>query len=170
MHYCIYLFTKKLPDDEEIRRIMYPFNDDNDEKWEQPFHWDWYVIGGRYGGMIHAKVSSIQKSDLGLGYSLLGVNKKEVRSRLFDTMPDSELNSEYMLYDYIIEDDCSIRVDGAYINKITNDVRSRGYVFVTEDGRCTTRDDAGSSAYDKLLSTVFNDYKEGFLTILDAHD
>lgn len=166
MHYCLYLFTRKLPDDEKIRRIMYPFNDENDEKWERPFHWDWYVIGGRYGGMIHAEVSSIQRDSLGLGYSLRGVNKKEVRSQLFDMAPDSE----YMMYAYIIDDDHSIRVDGAYINKITNDVRSSGYVFVTEDGRCTTRDDVGSSDYDKLLSTVFNDYKEGFLTILDAHD
>lgn len=168
MHYCLYLFTRKLPDDEEIRRIMYPFNDENDEKWEQPFHWDWYVIGGRYGGEIHAEVSSIHESDLGLGYSLSSVNKKEVRSRLFDTVPDSE----YMMYSYIIEDDHSIRVDGAYIKKITNynDVRDSGYVFVTEDGRCTARDDAGSREYDKLLSTVFNEYKDGFLTILDVHD
>ena len=65
MHYCVQLLTKELPSEEDIRKIMQPYNDDvvygNDEEDENVeiirpvFTWDWYQIGGRYAGRLKLK-------------------------------------------------------------------------------------------------------------------
>ena len=63
MHYCVQLLTKELPSEEDIRKIMQPYNDDvvygNDDEEDENveiirpvFTWDWYQIGGRYKARI----------------------------------------------------------------------------------------------------------------------
>lgn len=58
MHYCIYLFTKDLPTDEQINTIMAPYSDENHDKYspKQPMQpdiqWDYWVVGGRYSGLL----------------------------------------------------------------------------------------------------------------------
>ena len=69
MHYCVQLLTKELPSEEDIRRIMQPYNDDvvygNDDEEDENveiirpvFTWDWYQIGGRYKARIKMKADS----------------------------------------------------------------------------------------------------------------
>ena len=64
MHYCIYLFTKELPNDEQIQNIMYPYYEyaveDEDEEAVDPdpkvdIRWDSWDVGGRYGGLLKLK-------------------------------------------------------------------------------------------------------------------
>ena len=73
MHYCIALITKEFPSDEVIQKKLAPYNWDTcfnkyEEYEEIPketswprFTWDWYVIGGRYGGLIKLKISEENK-------------------------------------------------------------------------------------------------------------
>ena len=69
MHYCVQLLTKELPSEEDIRKIMQPYNDDvvygNDDEEDENveiirpvFTWDWYQIGGRYKARIKMKADS----------------------------------------------------------------------------------------------------------------
>ena len=50
MHCRGHLITKKLPTDDEISKILEKYREDYSQ--EQEFSWDWYEIGGRYGGKI----------------------------------------------------------------------------------------------------------------------
>ena len=62
MHYCVYLFTKELPNDEQIKKIMYPYYEYavEDEEAVNPDYkidigWDSCDVGGRYGGLLKLK-------------------------------------------------------------------------------------------------------------------
>lgn len=68
MHYCVYLFTKELPNDEQIQKIMYPYSEyavenekavDPDSKVD--ISWDSWDVGGRYGGLL--KLKCLDKED-----------------------------------------------------------------------------------------------------------
>lgn len=173
MHYCILLFTKSLPSDADIVTTMLPYSDENDLEGKKMFNWDSYTIGGRYAGLIRAEISSISH-DKRLGKLIScfrPVNMTEVRSRLFDLM--SELKDTYKalmyyehdLYPYILEEDNTIKVDGAYIDKIHNNILDHGYGYITDKGECGYM---ASSA----VKEVYRDYAErgGFITVLDLHD
>lgn len=62
MHYCIYLFTKDLPNDTQIQKIMHPYSEyavENEETVDPDpridIRWDSYAVGGRYGGLLKLK-------------------------------------------------------------------------------------------------------------------
>lgn len=62
MHYCTYLFTKELPNDEQIQKIMHPYYEYEveDEEAVDPdskvdIHWDSFAVGGRYCGLLKLK-------------------------------------------------------------------------------------------------------------------
>ena len=57
MHYHYNIFTKGCPTDKQILEIMKPYNEDANEELYPDFTWDWYALGGRYGGMIKLDVS-----------------------------------------------------------------------------------------------------------------
>lgn len=172
MHYCILLFTKLLPSDAEIVTTMLPYSDENDLEGKKLFNWDSYTIGGRYAGLIRAEISSITH-DKRLG-NLIScfrpVNMVEVRSRLFDLMNELKDTAkvfamyEHELYPYL-EEGNTIKVDGAYIDKIHNNILDHGYGYITDKGECGYM--AGSD-----VKKVYRDYAErgGFITVLDWHD
>lgn len=62
MHFCVYLFTKDLPNDYKINQIMYPYYEytAEDEETVDPdpridIRRDSYVVGGRYCGLLKLK-------------------------------------------------------------------------------------------------------------------
>ena len=72
MHYCVHLLTKELPTEEDIEKILAPYNDevvygnDDDENAEiiyPEFTWDWYQIGGRYKADLKLKVDLDDKEN-----------------------------------------------------------------------------------------------------------
>ena len=68
MHCCVYLFTKELPNDEQIQKIMYPYCEYavEDEEAVNPdskvdIRWDSLDVGGRYCGLL--KLKCLDKED-----------------------------------------------------------------------------------------------------------
>lgn len=60
MHYCLNLFTKHMPTEEEIENIMEPYRY---TCMDVPYiiTWDWYVIGGRWSNSLVTKSTSGMK-------------------------------------------------------------------------------------------------------------
>jgi len=54
MHYCLHLFMKKMPTDEEIEKILGSFEEQEAPN-NSPIVWDWYSIGGRYNNQLLTK-------------------------------------------------------------------------------------------------------------------
>lgn len=54
MHYCIYVFTKEEPTEEEIEKIMEPYAEPEAPNFA-PISWDWYSIGGRFWKRLTTK-------------------------------------------------------------------------------------------------------------------
>lgn len=70
MHFCVYLFTKELPNDKQIQEIMYPYYEYavEDEEAVDPnskvdLRWDSLDVGGRYSGLLKLKCRLNEKDD-----------------------------------------------------------------------------------------------------------
>ena len=195
MHYCCLLITKEIPTKEDIDKIMEPYKecDEMYEKKEKmsgeeiskayPFTWDYYLIGGRYGGYIKYKFE-------GDDYKFYNhnLNHKKILSKLFD-----DLNKNYQdrlaklleknevdeaeFVEYLGYRDKFIYCDGSYISKCDLPADLRGYVCIDSiRNKVYAREVWNGSEwikdkdYDNKVAQTIQNSQEGFITVLDFHN
>lgn len=191
MHYCIYLFTKNLPTDEEIEEIMAPYSEYAENESPHPdIQWDGYEIGGRYGGMLMLKADS-QDNDKYRWYYYIDEPRA---GRLFRHQPlenllrmcrDFKSSREYGFYgfnhiEYTLFNYCGLRrgylhVDGCKISDLYNldEVSDCGCGFIdvpfNRQETRYTRSREEKPGYEDLLKEAFERNRDHYVTILDLH-
>lgn len=180
MHYCVHLITKTLPTEKEIDEIMKPYKDDNIEDLSsRVFTWDWWSIGGRYGGRIKLKVDMEDEEYRWKFYSL---TPRE--GRLFHSSLLAEIRERFPSYKSREEDwfvylgvrDNYLCVDGAKIKDIINLEELGCYICIDIDGSVIARgrwneeDFIEDKDFDKKYEEILSKSQDYFLTILDIHD
>ena len=208
MHYCLTLITKELPSEEEIGLALERFNEEEiykdiedengnitclydgltkQEKMEKyPFTWDWWQVGGRYGGRIKYK---IQEDD----YKFYNHNicNKKFKSQFFDdiqkyyqspfgrSIKTNEIDEcDFVQYLGLCDD--FIYCDGAKIQDIQN------IEHIKDDFGYCIYDSINDIAYarkvwngDTYIETenyaekvrnIIENNADGFLTIIDIHN
>ena len=208
MHYCLILITKELPNEEDINKVLSRFNseelykdikDENgnitclantmtkEERFEKyPFTWDWWQVGGRYGGNIKYKM---QEDD----YKFYNHNicNKKYKSKFFENMQkyyqrplgrDLRTNEidECDFISYLGYNDYFIYCDGAKISDIQNiehikddfgfciydSINDVGYAREVYVGGGFVK----TENYQDKVRNIIENNKDSFLTIIDLHD
>lgn len=197
MHYCIHLFTEKLPNEAQIEEIMKPFDEDafyesvpdDDDQAEEylktaerpAFLYDWYTIGGRYAGRLKLKVNYNDDDEYRWKYYESFDNPRE--GRLFHSTLLKEIRKYFPSYrqheeDWFgyLGDDTYIRVDGARISDLVdiNDLGCCGYIDI--DGTANVREHWNGSQnienpnFDDEYEEILMKRSNCFLTVLDIHN
>lgn len=50
MHFCLFIITKNCPTEEELNRLLAPYNEETAD--DENSKWDWWQIGGRFSGRL----------------------------------------------------------------------------------------------------------------------
>lgn len=185
MHYCIHVFTKGCPSMDDLNRIMAPFDENlyiEDESKEEPmFMWDYWQMGGRYGGHIKLKVDP---EDEGSRYKWRFVPREKRNGKVFwssilNRIKDGYTWEECELFAYLGFYEGYIRVDGAYVCDILNRddlgcwgfISPNGIACVRErwDGESWAKNDKFDDQYSNMLGVAIED-PDMFLTVIDIHD
>lgn len=195
MHYCVYLFTKDLPNDDEINRIMYPYDEYNpdcekyksDKNFTPDIWFDYLAIGGRYSGELKLKCS--ENSEV---YEWYRLPSKPRAGRLFRcklleaTLSRSKENSDFLwnsieanFFKYSGLRDGYVHVDGCKISDLYNleeVINSGGFVddvFEKQSARELWDRSIGflidNREYENEMKAAFERNKDNYLTILDLH-
>ena len=192
MHYSIYLFTKELPNDEEIARIMAPYYEYAENESPNPnIRYDGFVVGGRYGGMLKLKTDLENDEKYKWNFYI-----DEPRSgRLFRNTPIENLinlqrtykssfrfgfysfnDIEDTLFRYLGIKDGYIRCDGCKITDLCNlsDISDKGCGFIDvpynqQGTRFTQFFNNENPGYEELLLKAFERNHDNYVTILDLH-
>jgi hypothetical protein len=190
MHYCIHVFTVGCPSEKQLNNIMAPYNEneyysDETDTVEPPiFMWDWWQMGGRYGGNLKLKVDP---EDENSRYEWRFVPREKRNGRVFwssllnkiKDVHDSSAWTECELFAHLGFNDGYIRVDGAYVCDILNrdDLGCWGFIddcgtaFVREywNGEHFEENEDFDDQYTAMLKKAAAD-PAMFLTVIDIHD
>ena len=185
MHYCIHLFTKELPTETEINDILSPFNSeevfkDDEEQTEYPaFTWDYFLIGGRYGGALKLKIQTEEDDE----YRWRFYERNPREGRLFHSSLLRKIRERFVDYESREEDwlrymgDASfIYCDGAKIKDLVSKDTLGCYGFVDIDGTAYAREQWTGNGFikhddfDERYQKTLNERSDCFLTVLDIHD
>ena len=169
MHCKGHLITDKLPTEDAIRKILGKYSED--EPGIKIFEYDWYAIGGRYGGRIKIKFNPAENED---GYFLFQHrNNKYFISNILNELGDNILKyDELDLLKYMGLNDKVLYVDGGYYEDIINFELDNCYVVITEDEVISREiwngdDWIDNENFDKKISKLSLDGK--FITVIDFH-
>ncbi len=172
--------TESKETEKEIDEIMKPYKDDNVEDLSSSvFTWDYWVIGGRYGGRIKLKVDM---EDEEYGWKFYSSEPRE--GRLFHSLLLAEIRKRFPRYRSEEEDwfvylgvrDNYLCVDGAKIKDIINLEELGCYVCIDTDGKAIARESWNGENFiedkdfDKKYEEILSKSKDYFLTTLDIHD
>lgn len=188
MHYCALLITKRLPSEEDIKRIMSPYdernfeyNEDGSMINERPiFQCDYYMIGGRYNGQLKLK---IDRDDDKYEWRFAAIKPRN--GRLFWSYLLNFIK-ENTTYPFVNEEDYYgsmgarddfLYVDGGHIKDLLNFVDVQCYICIdavndnviareTFDGDKFVLDEN----FDKKLDEIKKNSMDYFATVLDIHD
>ena len=181
MHYCLHLFTTQFPTDEVIKEALAPYNSEllSDGQPQPIFTYDWWQVGGRYGGQIHLSVIGTEDK-----YKWDYVRRRAgrlFRSQFLEKLPTygpGYYLTEENAFNYMGFDDGFIYVDGAWLPDVTNltDI-ANGCFYILADGEAMARSvwdgehwvpnpDFDEDARELTLSMARNHY----LTVIDLHD
>lgn len=188
MHYCVMLITKSIPNYTEIEKIMSKYSWDNIQHDENDtiigelpvFTYDWYVIGGRYGGVIKLKVDDSDKEYQWGYYAREDRNNRLFISSILNDLKESlkpvwKYSEEKFLL-YMGYRDNILRVDGAKIKDIANRDELGCYICIKPDGEAVARSIwngkgfVDNENFNEEFKQIINDNMDGFLTVLDIHD
>lgn len=165
MHCCVYIFTKELPNDKHIQKIIHPYYEYavEDEETIDPdskvdIKWDSWDVGGRYSGLL--KLKCLNKEDNVYRWNfyidtpragrlfrcrflenLLDIAKEDKRL-MFSNGFYSFYNIEDSFFNYSGIRDGYVRVDGCKISDLLNveELKDTGYSFIDDVfGKQSTR-------------------------------
>lgn len=169
MHYKGYIITKELPTEEKLADILEKYREDEETK---EFEWDWWQIGGRYGGKIKINFNPDTNEDG--WYCFRNRNNKYFISEALNEL--KEVIEHYYELDwlkYMGLRENVLYVDGGYYNDmidfdITNcclviDDKENLYLRESWNGNNWITND---NFDDKVKEIELNDK---FITIIDFH-
>lgn len=189
MHYCLLLLTKELPNDQDIKRVMEPYDWNNlkfDEEGEHIigkypiFTYDYYVIGGRYSASIKLKIDLEDKKYEWQYYSREPRNGRLFISRLLKELKGSKENSfmfsEEKYFANMGANDGLLYVEGAWAKDILNYDELESYICIDPEGGVIARSSWDGNKliddpdYETKFKKIMQDNKDCFVTVLDIHD
>lgn len=188
MHYCTMLFTKDIPSDEQISEILAPFYGDNLEFDDDGnvigghpvFTYDWYSVGGRYGGALKLKVNDSDEKYRWNFYEHQPRCNRLFFSSLIDYTSNQDKSflgkKEEDMFPYMGMRDGFIYVDGGYVKDLMDFEEVCCYACIDVNGNAIARsswngtDFITDNDFDKKLNDIKNNSSEYFVTILDIHD
>ena len=184
MHICVYLFTKNLPSDNDIDKILAPYNEHTEQDKCQELRWDSWTVSGRYSGLLKLKINeNDEKYKWGFYVDQPRAGRlfrNQFIEHLIDFCKNTKKsmqygffgfnNTEAQFFNYSGFRDGYINVDGCKISELYNydDVLTRGYGFIDIPfDQDMTRDRCED--YDSELKTAFERNRDNYVTILDFH-
>ena len=173
MHYKGYLITKELPTNERIEEILKKYNDEEENN-NSGFEWDWFIIGGRYGGKIKIKFDPNENEDN--WYMFKDRNNKYFISQMLNeikAMKEAYYDElDYLIYMGLREN--KLYVDGAYYKDMIDFDIIDCYLVIEEDEYINVREKwvgdnwIENKKFDDEVKQL--DLKDKFITIIDFHD
>ena len=188
MHYCCMVFTKEFPTQTVLEKVLKPFNSEDvygkpEETIVYPaFTWDWWKVGGRYGGKLKLKVEESDEKYRWNYYEGNPRNGRLFRSSLLDKMKELAKN---VPFSFFCEEewfgtmgsmDGFIRVDGAFCADIINlqeescycsvDCNGNGFSRESWDGHNWNKNDD----FDRQLKKIKAECSDCYVCIVDLHD
>lgn len=187
MHFCFAVITKEFPTDEVIREKIDPYYEDRyydvDEDEERPkrpiFLWDWFQVGGRYGGKIKLRMNDNDET-----YKWKYYAKEPRAGRLFRSMLLEEAGrsvrffTEEYYHPYLGSRDGYIRVDGCKVSDVIDfeetAIDSFGFIGKNGEVYCRRSFDGDEWVddlkYDDEVRAAIEDVQDCYLTFVDIHD
>lgn len=192
MHYCCLVITKEFPTDEVLEKVMAPYNEedyykaqDQGEGPERPIIlWDWWQVGGRYGGQFKL---AMRDNDPEYKWEFYDKEPKEgrlYRSNAFIKIYELLNGRTYGWPTYHEEDfyqymgcrDGYLLVDGGRIRDLINFESVGCYCFIDADGQAFARERwvgeewQDIDDFDELLKNTIEASREYYACIVDIHD
>lgn len=197
MHFCIAVITDEFPTDDVIGKVLEPYYEETffskfgydreeiPEDIERPlFMWDWWQVGGRYGGLLKLKCD-IESDEYRWPFyakqpragrlfrsAMLETMGKEAKDRTFDYPEDKYRN--YLGYrdGYILVDGCKISDCIDFVKTVTE----HGYAFVDKDGTAFCRSPWNGTTfiddeqYEDKVRSAAEKLTDGYICYVDIHD
>lgn len=173
MHYKGYIITKEFPTNDILENILEKYRE-NDSDEIQPFSWDWYEIGGRYGGSLKIKFNPEENEDN--YYCFRDRNNKYFISQILNEIKNNKENKYYDELDYLkymgLREDI-LYVDGAYTKDIINFDITDCFAVINENEIYIRQSWNGNNFienenFDKEVNNI--DLTNKFITAIDFHD
>lgn len=170
MHCKGYIITKDLPTNEKLTEILEKYRETEETK---KFEWDWYQIGGVYGGEIKINFNPEENEDE--YFMFKDRNNKYFISQILNKLKENS-DSYYDELDYLIYmglRENILYVDGAYYNDIINFDITNCYVVIDEEENLYVReywngnDWITDEKFDEKVSKI--NLKDKFITTIDFH-
>ena len=191
MHYCVFVYTKEFPTDEAIGKALKPYKykdggyDDGEQR--PLFTWDWWQVGGRYGGKFKLDISNSAQKEK---YKILEYTRFRRSATIFrnaylekTTYGFDEFNRNKMPEDEALQycgtRDGYIYVDGAWANDIKNltDEADNCWAVIDTDGTAIAREHWDGTYWkddgrfpEKAKAIAVKNSADAFVTVVDIHD
>ena len=171
MHYKGFIITKELPTEERLAEILAKYEENLEESKE--FEWDWWQIGGRYGGKLKIHFDPTETPE---NYYLYHTrNHKHFISRLLDDLKEKIPHFEeldYLTYMGLWED--TLYVDGAYYKDIIDFDITNCYLVIDDEENLYIRETWNGDNWIKHENFEEEveeiDLNGKFITSIDFHD
>lgn len=173
MHYKGYVITKKIPTQKKLEEILSKYKEDFDRKDKVDFEWDWWQIGGRYGGKINIRFDPNENEDN--WYMNRTRNHKYF---IIDILDDIKQNIKfYDELDYLLYmglNDKILHVDGGYFNDMIDFDITNCFIVIDDENNLYVRqfwneeDWIEDKDFDNKVKKI--DLESKFITIIDFHD
>ena len=196
MHYCVVVITKEFPTDDVLSKALAPFDEnafyenreDEDEIPEEEypvFLWDWWIVGGRYGGIIKLKIDKDDDEYRWMFYEKEPRAGRLFRSAMCETLDKGKKGNlvfhlaEDEYRGYMGSDEGFIRVDGCKVKDVIDfeeTVVNHGFCFIGKDGEIFAReswngkDFIKDEHYEEKVKEAIKDVKDCYVTYVDCHD
>ena len=194
MHYCVFVYTKEFPSDNVIEKVLKPYRykDGGYEDGEKRplFTWDWWQVGGRYGGKFKLDITDSARKEK---YKILEYTRCRRSGTIFRSAylekttygilevcehSRDKLDEEYAIQ-YCGMRDGYIYVDGAWANDIKNlmDEADNCWAVIDTDGAAIAREHWNGTEWkdddqfaDKAMAIATKNKADTFVTVVDIHD
>lgn len=187
MHYCVMLFTKEFPTDDVIKKILAPYNDDTvyelPENERPDMSWDYWTIGGRYGGGLKLKIDEENKKHEWPYISREPKTGRLFRSDLLETLLKemAPRRGNFAFYEgaYLLAlgyDDGYIRVDGCAVSDCINLDENGCYYCIDADGNLHARETrqngkwVENDKFDEIFAEIIKNSQDCYVCKIDIHD
>lgn len=170
MHYKGYVITKKIPTNEQISKILKKYRYDYEKQKE--FDFDWYSIGGRYGGQIKINFNPKNNED-----DYICFRDRNYKYFISDVL--NEIKERFDFYDeldylkYMGLNENILYVDGGYYNDIINFDITDCYLVIDDEENFYVREIwkdetfITDNEFDNKIKNI--NLKDKFITVIDFH-
>ena len=172
MHYKGHVITKELPSEELLNKILDKYYYEDEEN-KSGFTWDWWQIGGRYGGKIKIHFNPSENEDK--LWCKRNRNGKYFISNILSKIMENNIfydELDFMLYMGLYEK--TLYVDGGYSKDFIDFDITDCYVVIDENNYINVRqkwngeDWIKNEKFDDEVKQI--DLTGKFITIIDFHD